>query len=67
MPEFLVLMPIVCRYDAHPKNLDAAGARQTHAKTDFLISSWDPGTLWTDFGIRADIVVSLAYHVLVCL
>ncbi|KIM80298.1 hypothetical protein PILCRDRAFT_9821 [Piloderma croceum F 1598] len=43
--------------DAHPKNLDAAGARRrTRAKTDFLISSWDPGTLWTDFGIRADIV-----------
>jgi hypothetical protein len=61
-------MLIVCRCDAHPKNLDAPGARRrTHAKTDFLISSWDPSTLWTDFGVRADIVVSLMYYVSVCL
>ena len=59
-------MLIVCRCDAHPKNLDAAGARRrTRTKTDFLISSWDPGTLWTDFGIRADIMVNLVYYVLV--
>ena len=31
--------------------------RQTHEKTDFLISTWDPGTLWSNFGIHVDIVV----------
>ncbi|KAH9983602.1 hypothetical protein BJV74DRAFT_878857 [Russula compacta] len=33
--------------DACPDNLDAP---------DFLISAWDPGILWTDFGVCADIV-----------
>lgn len=49
-----------CRCDANPENLDAGGARlRSQRKTEFLISNWDPGTLWTDFGVRADIVVSL--------
>ena len=53
------------RCDAHPKNLDAGGARQrNHEKMDFLIGAWDPGTLWDDFGIRADIVVGLSSHFL---
>ncbi|KAH9994306.1 hypothetical protein BJV74DRAFT_877659 [Russula compacta] len=43
--------------DAPPNDLDREGARRrTQVKTDFLISAWDPGTLWTDFGVRADIV-----------
>ncbi|KAJ7482263.1 hypothetical protein B0H11DRAFT_2418405 [Mycena galericulata] len=43
--------------DAVPNNLDAAGARmRSHRKTDFLITCFDPGTLWDDFGIRSDIV-----------
>ncbi|KAJ6448828.1 hypothetical protein C8R45DRAFT_1057369 [Mycena sanguinolenta] len=43
--------------DAKPHHLDAPGAhRRTHEKTDFLIASWDPGTLLDDFGIRADVV-----------
>ena len=50
---------ICCRCDAKPNNLDAGGARlRSQRKTEFLINNWDPGTLWTDFGIRADIVVS---------
>ena len=32
--------------------------QQTHEKTDFLISAWDLGTLWSDLGICADIIVS---------
>jgi hypothetical protein len=36
------------------------GARY-HEKTDFLIGTWDPGILWTDFGVRADIVVRLKF------
>ncbi|KAH9996959.1 hypothetical protein BJV74DRAFT_877360 [Russula compacta] len=43
--------------DARPEDLDREGAcRRTRDKTEFLISAWDPGTLWTDFGVRADIV-----------
>ncbi|KAH9997156.1 hypothetical protein BJV74DRAFT_877357 [Russula compacta] len=43
--------------DAPPDHLDRPNShRRTHGKTDFLISAWDPGTLWSDFGIRADVV-----------
>ncbi|KAJ6512460.1 hypothetical protein C8R45DRAFT_1206566 [Mycena sanguinolenta] len=44
--------------DASPANLDAPGTRRlrSHRKTDFLITCFDPGTLWDDFGIRSDIV-----------
>ncbi|KAJ7483958.1 hypothetical protein B0H11DRAFT_2416136 [Mycena galericulata] len=43
--------------DANPHELDSHGARRrTQEKTDFLITCFDPGTLWDDFGIRADIV-----------
>ncbi|KAI0000684.1 hypothetical protein BJV74DRAFT_876933 [Russula compacta] len=43
--------------DTHPDNLDAPGAqRQMHETTDFLISAWDPGILWTNFGVCTDIV-----------
>ncbi|KAJ6515253.1 hypothetical protein C8R45DRAFT_887963 [Mycena sanguinolenta] len=44
--------------DASPTNLDAPGTRRlrSHRKTDFLITCFDPGTLWDDFGIRSDIV-----------
>jgi len=46
------------RCNAPPNDLDRPNSRRrTHEKTDFLISAWDPGTLWSDFGIRADIVV----------
>ncbi|KAJ6468111.1 hypothetical protein C8R47DRAFT_1302846 [Mycena vitilis] len=47
--------------DAKPHHLDTAGARRrNHEKTDFLITCFDPGILWSDFGIRADVVVSEA-------
>ncbi|KAF8490678.1 hypothetical protein F5888DRAFT_1807962 [Russula emetica] len=43
--------------DAKPDNLDAGGARlRSQIKTELLINSWDPGILWTDFGVRADII-----------
>ncbi|KAJ7034262.1 hypothetical protein C8F04DRAFT_1210668 [Mycena alexandri] len=42
--------------DARPTDLDAGGARmRSHRKTDFLITCFDPGTLWDDFGIRSDV------------
>jgi len=51
----------LCRCDAKPENLDAGGAcLRSQTKTDFLINNWNLGVLWTDFGIRADIVVSLS-------
>ncbi|KAJ7713519.1 hypothetical protein B0H14DRAFT_2644779 [Mycena olivaceomarginata] len=44
--------------DAPAKDLDLPGARiQTQAKTDLLITTFDPGILWDDFGIRHDFVI----------
>lgn len=49
----------VNRCNAPPDNLDHPNShRRTHEKTDLLIISWDPGTLWSDFGICANVVVS---------
>jgi hypothetical protein len=48
------------RCSASPEDLDTPGAhQQTKEMTDWLISSWDPVVLWTDFGVCADIVVSI--------
>ena len=53
-----------CRCDANPDNLDAGGAiSRSHIKTEVLIDNWDPNALWTDFGIRTDIVVSLSFSI----
>ena len=53
----------MCRCDAKPKDLDAGNARRrNHQKTDFIISNWVSGTSWTDFGVRANIVVCLVFH-----
>ena len=54
----LICLPYRC--DAKPSNLDAPGARRrTRRKRQFLIETFDPGILWTDFGLRSDITVSL--------
>ncbi|KAJ7101001.1 hypothetical protein C8R43DRAFT_1141269 [Mycena crocata] len=43
--------------DAFPNDLDAEGARlRSQTKTETLIQCFDPGILWDDYGIRADIV-----------
>ncbi|KAF8200520.1 hypothetical protein K438DRAFT_1822115 [Mycena galopus ATCC 62051] len=43
--------------DAKPDNLDAPGARRRKdTKTAFLVTCFDPGTLWDDFGIRSDVI-----------
>ncbi|KAF8487903.1 hypothetical protein F5888DRAFT_1796499 [Russula emetica] len=43
--------------DAKPDNLDTGGARlRSQIKTELLINSWDPGILWTDFGVHVDII-----------
>jgi len=48
-----------------PTNLDQPGShRRTHEKTDFLLQNFDPGILWDNFGIRADIVVHLPLQAL---
>jgi hypothetical protein len=43
-----------------PNDLDAINGvhLRTHKKTDLIISQWDPGTLWYDYGIRIDVKVS---------
>jgi hypothetical protein len=56
----------VSRCDAPPGDLDREGARwRSQEKTDFLISTWDPGTLWTDFGVCADILVCFMHSSLI--
>jgi hypothetical protein len=48
----------MCRSDTKPDNLDVGNSRLwNQIKTEFLINNWDPGTLWTDFGVHTDIVV----------
>ncbi|KAJ7616603.1 hypothetical protein FB45DRAFT_1034921 [Roridomyces roridus] len=43
--------------DALPDQLDSEGARlRTRTKTETLITCFDPGILWDDYGIRADII-----------
>ncbi|KAJ6455051.1 hypothetical protein C8R45DRAFT_1188795 [Mycena sanguinolenta] len=43
--------------EAHPDHLDAPGARlRTKTKTEALIECFDPGILWDDYGVRADVV-----------
>ena len=47
------------RCQAKPENLDVLGSRQwSHKKTRLLIECFNPGILWKEFGIRADIKVS---------
>ena len=59
---FLGILPHqFSRCDATSDNLDGAGShRRSHEKTDFLITNFDPGILWDDFGIRHDIVVCIS-------
>jgi hypothetical protein len=53
------LFTYLCRCDANPDNLDAGGARmRSQLKTEFLVNNWDPDILWSDFGVRVDMVVS---------
>ncbi|KAJ7880806.1 hypothetical protein B0H14DRAFT_3082687 [Mycena olivaceomarginata] len=43
--------------EAHPDDLDADGARlRTQTKTEALVMCFDPGILWDEYGICADIV-----------
>ncbi|KAJ7856063.1 hypothetical protein B0H14DRAFT_3085331 [Mycena olivaceomarginata] len=43
--------------EAHPDDLDADGARlRTRSKTEALIMCFDPGILWENYSVRADIV-----------
>ncbi|KAF8977475.1 hypothetical protein BDQ17DRAFT_1403369 [Cyathus striatus] len=43
--------------DAHPHFLDAPGSRpRSHEMTEFLITCFDPGVLWGQYGIRSDLV-----------
>ncbi|KAJ7224045.1 hypothetical protein GGX14DRAFT_648209 [Mycena pura] len=60
-PEQVWLAAIVQNWcpkcDAFPDRLDADGARlRTRTKTEVLIECFDPGILWDDYGIQADIV-----------
>ncbi|KAJ7242405.1 hypothetical protein B0H12DRAFT_1326085 [Mycena haematopus] len=42
---------------AHPAHLDEGDARpRSKSKTDILITCFDPGILWDDYGTRSDVV-----------
>ncbi|KAJ7162408.1 hypothetical protein C8R46DRAFT_1283311 [Mycena filopes] len=65
-PEQVWLTAIVQNWcpkcDAPPDNLDGEGARlRTQSITEFLITQFDPGILWDDFGIRSDVVPFTSY------
>jgi hypothetical protein len=48
------------RCDARPKDLDSPDARmRSHKKTNNYVQYLDPKTLWDDYGIRSDVVVTL--------
>ena len=50
--------PVRC--DAHLNDLDAEDTQwQSHQKIEFLITNFDPGVLWDDFGVCSNIVVCL--------
>ncbi|KAH9963354.1 hypothetical protein BGW80DRAFT_1438604 [Lactifluus volemus] len=46
----------VCNAPPHDLNCDGTCTR-SKIKMEFLIETWEPGTLWTDFGVHADIVL----------
>lgn len=49
------------RCDAKPTNLDGPGShRRSHEKTNNYIDAYDTKALWDDFGLRHNIVVSIA-------
>ncbi|KAJ7845013.1 hypothetical protein B0H14DRAFT_3685165 [Mycena olivaceomarginata] len=63
-PEQVWLAAIVQNWcpkcEALPDHLDAEGIRlRTRTKTETLIRCFDPGILWDDYGVRADIVVHI--------
>jgi len=61
------LIMIFGRCDAKPTDLDAPGSHQrTHKKTDFLIKNFNPGILWDEYGIQADIIVCVIFLCLCC-
>ncbi len=43
---------------ARPDELHSSGTRQTHKHTRQLLDSFDLNTLWDDYGIVGDLVVS---------
>lgn len=54
----VISLTFVYRCDAKPENLDADGSKpRSHEMSDLLIKCFDPGILWSDFGIRSDVIV----------
>lgn len=44
-----------------PESLDSSNARpHTRNKVEFVITAFDPGIVWDEFGARSDVVVSHA-------
>jgi hypothetical protein len=49
------------RCDAMPNDLNNTNRvhLRTHEKTDLIITQWDPGTIWYEYGICVDVRVSV--------
>ena len=49
---------LIIRCNTPLEDLDKINVQcQTQETTEFLITCFDPGILWTDFGIRSDVIV----------
>ena len=56
---------MLIRCDASNLDLDARASRRSRRMTNALVEQLDLGTLWDDYGIVGDIIVSFnpsAYH-----
>lgn len=52
-------LEIYCSCFAKSDELDEGGVRRTKLQRQTLISGIEPGTLWDEYGIVADVIVRL--------
>ena len=60
----------ICHSNSHfgrcpgdPDDLDAGRGWRTRDLTESLIDNFDPGILWDEYGIVADVVVRVLNHI----
>jgi hypothetical protein len=54
----VILYSCMGRCTARPENLDGPSTLRRREHTDALVETFELGTLWDDYGIVGDIVVS---------
>jgi hypothetical protein len=59
-PTFMMTDTKSLRCDAMPNDLGNTNGihLRTHEKTNLIITQWDPGIIWYEYGIRVDVRVS---------